>query len=1220
MAVVALVVLRGSRSGDASARERDAARQAGCDVLQVLPHGVLVRGTETQLAQIEARDFRVEIFPDTEFVQAGKYRWRVDEPPPALEPELDIPPAQTAIWLHRLVHLIGPPIPEWISEIKARGATVIDNVGRYGLLISASPAVADQVAALPWVALVALYRPAFRIARSLFEQRGRIRYVAIMAYPKEAGTEVATRIEQTGGRVERKATRGPYASIVAELDAEAVRRIAQLPDVRSLSYLNPRIEPIDEVTCQILTGQVGQTGYPKWLADRNLSGKNVTIAFADTGISPHPDLGPGPGIGRYKAAVKFGQQSTAADTDALGHGTYVAGIAVGDGSTNEKDGAGFLLGQGIAPQADFVSLKIAFDNTLELLGAQDVGTWADEALNQNASIMCNAWQQTPIASDYDAVAALVDTIVRERSLPMITGAGNTANAGDPVTVPGVAKNAVTVGATGSGRPPVTLDDVWPTSGNGPAPDGRFLPTVVAPGRMVVSTLSKCGFPFTETVAGVTVQHPQHALGSTHVSVSGGAIVCDPLAGGVINRSGTSFAVAHVSGVSALLAQAWAQRFGGSPSPALLKAWLVNGADDLGQAACPAAAHTPGSAGCLHAPSNVAGWGRVSLGNMLTDARGARLFFDEPVTFTTPGDVFTERVTPIDAAQPMRVTLVWTDPPADPADLVALRHDLHLEVESASGVRFLGNVNFNGGLSAPALAGAQPDRINNVECVYVRGLSEIYTVRVFAPPSFDVNSPSQTFALIIENAQRAELAPPAAPTGLTIVMDRSGSMQGSGFADATVGSVGLLLDLLPASDEVAVVSVGTSATTEFDLAAIGDQAAKQTAVAAANAIALGGCTFIGDAIEQSKQQLARAVNARQAIVLLSDGFDNKGCQPLVAAKTSALAAVKAGAAIPVHACAIGPASDQALLEQMAAESGGRYYYSPSGTDLNEICGFIRAELNDVAVIVSDQFKSSTHTVTAPVERQATAVTFTVSWRDPTLTLVSTSPGTGEIRVRILDPEGRDVHLHATDVHTVGSAGHVNVSLDRPLHGEWRVVVSTATGKKTECTATVFVESPLRLEARLNAVRLNEGSMLEVVVPGTVLKRFGPRLTLKGSILAPVASASQILATFDKKLKPTSAADLIAKDGVPTKLARILALDRMLRTQGTSGVFKQAGRMLTFRTGKGPGGPQRVAKARLKTPGSYNLVVIAEGTTASGLAGKPSPVRRTLHQSILVVEGP
>jgi hypothetical protein len=167
-----------------------------------------------------------------------------------------------------------------------------------------------------------------------------------------------------------------------------------------------------------------------------------------------------------------------------------------------------------------------------------------------------------------------------------------------------------------------------------------------------------------------------------------------------------------------------------------------------------------------------GWGRVNLHNMLSEARGPRLFFDEPMTFVSPGEVFTQRVSASKAGLPIRVTLVWTDPPGSMSN-PGIIHDLNLEVQADNGPRYLGNVNFAGGFNAPVGAGTQPDHGNNVECVYVQNPVGIYTVRVFAPPAFSVTFPSQTFALVIENAQLAapvapRITPPSTPTGVRII--------------------------------------------------------------------------------------------------------------------------------------------------------------------------------------------------------------------------------------------------------------------------------------------------------------------------------------------------------------------------------------------------------------------------------------------------------------------
>ncbi len=83
-----------------------------------------------------------------------------------------------------------------------------------------------------------------------------------------------------------------------------------------------------------------------------------------------------------------------------------------------------------------------------------------------------------------------------------------------------------------------------------------LPTIVAPGSRIASTRSSA------------------ALGAVFQDSSGVSH------GDHTEMSGTSMAAAHVSGVCALLIQWWQNHGGTLPSPALLKALLINGAEDL----------------------------------------------------------------------------------------------------------------------------------------------------------------------------------------------------------------------------------------------------------------------------------------------------------------------------------------------------------------------------------------------------------------------------------------------------------------------------------------------------------------------------------------------------------------------------------------------------------------------------------------------------------------
>lgn len=79
---------------------------------------------------------------------------------------------------------------------------------------------------------------------------------------------------------------------------------------------------------------------------RHLTGKGVTVAFLDTGISMHPDL-----QGRILAFRDF-QNGKKYPYDDSGHGTHVAGICCGSGQLSRGQYAG------MAPGAGIVSAKV----------------------------------------------------------------------------------------------------------------------------------------------------------------------------------------------------------------------------------------------------------------------------------------------------------------------------------------------------------------------------------------------------------------------------------------------------------------------------------------------------------------------------------------------------------------------------------------------------------------------------------------------------------------------------------------------------------------------------------------------------------------------------------------------------------------------------------------------------------------------------------------------
>ena len=108
--------------------------------------------------------------------------------------------------------------------------------------------------------------------------------------------------------------------------------------------------------------------------------------------------------------------------------------------------------------------------------------------------------------------------------------------------------------------------------------------------------------------------------------------------------------------------------------------------------------------------------------------------------------------------PLRFTLVWTDPPGNPAAGIALVNDLDLVVTDSTGTNFFVGNNFLSGDIFTEEGAAAPDNINNVENVYINPFDWPFVpplmVTVFASHvnvnavTTQTNNIEQDYALVI----------------------------------------------------------------------------------------------------------------------------------------------------------------------------------------------------------------------------------------------------------------------------------------------------------------------------------------------------------------------------------------------------------------------------------------------------------------------------------------
>jgi subtilisin family serine protease len=1118
------------------------AETAGVSIIARLDHGLLIDTDEAQAARLEQAGWRVKELRHLHRIRLFSYEInteRGEEPP--LPPEFEGGGTEgDGSGINHLVQLVGPVQESWLAVLVERGVRIVEPVAPYAYFVRADAETVKGLEALPFVEWTGPLRPAYKVNPELLAstpeadtdtELGPIEAIDIGVLADGDVDGVAALVADLGGTVQNVApeTSDSYRSITVQLPNEALPAIAAHDDVRWIDAVHaPLLE--DERSAQILYEDLDGAaapntapvlGYAANLAALGVDGTGVTIAVCDTGVDTnvaatmHADL-----AGRFAFAFNA-DGSAVAGADPDGHGTHVAGIAAGNGASGDTDPQGFVLGLGVATGAQVGC--VVLNGTRQ----QRIET----AAQNGADVMNNSWALD--GSGYGAGDRTFDLGVRDADpnaaglapLVIVFSAGNSGPGAGTVTK--TPKNPIIVGNQLNFRPNEgDVDDIRGirnSSSRGPADDGRTLPNVIAPGTDIISARAGFRAQYVDTNG---VAHANHT-----------------------RMSGTSMASPHVAGFAAVIIDWWRQtRNGRTPSPALVKALLLPTTES--------AEGGPGVAGGLGVePNNDVGWGRVSLENTLLQApdsdRGPKIFVDQRHAFTATGQEYTIRVAAADVTRPLRVALTWTDAAGAVGANPALVNDLDLEVlQVNTGDLFRGNV-FANGIST---TGGVADDLNNTEVVAIQNPAGVYEITIVASNLTasarpDIATPWQDFALVIDNAE----VPAADPVSVVTVLDRSGSMQFFGYIDITRQTTRQFIDLLSVDDAVGVVSFGDTGVEEYPGAgspqAIVGQATRDAAKAAVDGIGFGGCTFMGAGIQTGGAMLAGA-GSRRALVLLSDGYDNKGCDASNPAKPSALeAAALLPADLPIYSCAMGPASDQTLLAQLADNTDGRYYFMPTIDDLFEIYNYIRGQVTGDGIIVNQSATASVSRVTGWVDGCAESVLFTVAWHDASLKYVSREPnGRNEIAVRLRSPGGRWLPRSATEfVRTVGE-GYVSFSIQEPQAGQWTVEVSTARKQHTPYTVGGFVRSTVGL--RVHAPTLvAAGQPIDIRARVTDGRGLLDGVKIRTRVSAPRASVDDYIRKYGSQISRIKIPSALRTDGKPDKarlqVARLVLLRDKLK---------------------------------------------------------------------------
>lgn len=204
----------------------------------------------------------------------------------------------------------------------------------------------------------------------------------------------------------------------------------------------------------------------------HIDGHGVTTAVLDTGISPHPDL-----KGRIVAFgdMLYGKKRMYDDNS---HGTHVAGIIAGSGGLSSG------LYAGIAPASQIVAVKVLdqkgegkirflIEGIKAILRNRD--KWQIRIVNISIGTL-------PHQGDEEEMELMrwVDRLWDE-GLVVVTAAGNFGPRSGTVTIPGISKKVITVGASDDGNQKDRYGKVGTNySGRGPTAECVCKPDLVAP--------------------------------------------------------------------------------------------------------------------------------------------------------------------------------------------------------------------------------------------------------------------------------------------------------------------------------------------------------------------------------------------------------------------------------------------------------------------------------------------------------------------------------------------------------------------------------------------------------------------------------------------------------------------------------------------------------------------------------------------------------------------